>query len=83
MEINTGYVLISAEDWATLMGLNIPTLTALLNELFEYDSVNGVYYAPDDDSLYEFFFESEYAEKVLDYYNGGWYLRSTKWEQGV
>lgn len=83
MEANTGYVLISVEDWAILTGLDITALNQLLDELFKYDAANGVYYAPDDDRLYEFFFESDYAEQVLDYYNGGWYLRSTKWVQEV
>ena len=79
MEINNGYVVLDATQWAELMALGIDEVSQFLTNTFTYDSKNNVYYALDSDEISDFFFEQD----LVPYYNGGWYLKSTKWVDEV
>lgn len=75
---DNGYVVLTESEYTDLMSA-LTNLGIVLPFAFAYDDKNHVYYVADSDEIYDFFWDNELA----DYYEGGWYLLSTKWVNGL
>ena len=77
---NSGYVGLTEDKYTELqdflrgMGISEAEISALLGN-FKHYADSEVWIAEDTDELNAQFLELD----ALDFYNGGWYLQSTKW----